>query len=80
MGVGSIQCCLAGEYISLGGIDPSRTLEDLPEQVQYEIYWNSHIRGNELVSLPWFENIEAIEQGYDGEEDEGEVGGKWLEW
>lgn len=79
MCIRSIQRCLASENVRLGRLDEARPLEDFPEHIQYQIDWDSNVRGYEVVDGEGFEDVETVEKGDDGEEEEGEIRGKGLE-
>ena len=77
--VRSIHGSFAGVDIGLHGPDEFRSLEDLPEGVEDEVDRDADIRGDEVVNGPGAEDVEAVEEDDDGEEDEREVSGVRLE-
>lgn len=56
------------------------SLEYLPESVEDEVDGDADVRRHEVVDAPWTEDIKAVEDDDDGEEDEGKPSGVWLEW
>lgn len=60
--------------------DELRSLEDLPKNVKDEVDGDADIRGHEFVDVPRTEDIKAVEDDDEGEEDERKVSGVWLEW
>lgn len=60
-----IQRGLSGLDIGFGGIDPFRTLEDLPEEIQSKVDRDADIGGNEVVGGPRTECVEAVEEDDD---------------
>lgn len=59
--------------------DELGSLEDLPKNVKDEVDGDADIRGHEFVDVPRTEDIKAVEDDDDGEEDERKVSGVWLE-
>lgn len=54
-------------------------LEDFPKQVKHEINGNADVGGDEVITRPWLEHVEAVEDDDDGEEEEGCIGRVRLE-
>lgn len=79
MCIRSIQRCLSSENVCLCRPDEARPLEDFPERKQYQVDWNSDVRGYEIIDGEGFEDVETIEDGDDGEEEEGKIRGEGLE-
>lgn len=74
-----IQRRLAAENIRLSRINPLSPLEELPEHVQQEINRDPDVRRDEVVDVERPEDVEAIEQDDDAEEDQGGPGNIGLE-
>ena len=78
-----VQRRLAGGDVRLGSRDPPGPLEDLPEQEQGEIDRYAHIGRDEIVQIKALgragEDVEAVEQCDEREEDETEPCRVWLE-
>ena len=72
---------LAGEDVGLGGIDPLGALEDLPEGVEAEVDDDADVVGEEAGDVPVAvdEDVEAVEDDDEGEEDEGDPAEVGLE-
>lgn len=79
MRICGIQRRLARLDIRLRTRDPSRPLEDLPESIEHKVDRDSHITRHEAVLVPRAKNVEAVEDSYYCEENEGKVRGVWLE-
>lgn len=70
---------LAGEQVHLGRRVPPGALKDFPKDVEHEINGNADISGDEVIAGPRLEDMEAVEDDNDGEEEKGKVGGVGLE-
>lgn len=69
-----VQLCLPTEKIGLFGWDPSRLLEELPEQYESEEERKSNIRRDKARCAPSAGNvIESIEDGHDTKVSQGYV-------
>ena len=79
MCIRSIHRCLASKNVRLCWSDEARSLEDFPEYKQQQVDRNPNVRGYEIIDGPGFEDIETVEDGDYGEEEEGEVCGEGLE-
>lgn len=79
MRIRRIQRRLSSVNIRLRARDPPRPLEDLPERIQHEVDGNPHVSGDETIHIKGPEDVEAVEDDDDGEEDEGEPCGVGLE-
>ena len=83
MRIRCIECRLPSLNICFFGPYPPRPLEELPEQIQHEIYRYTYIGSDEIVVIKLLclarKRVEAIEQKNDTEEAEGEPGGVGLE-
>lgn len=79
MCIRSIQRCLSSEQVRLCRLDEARPLDDFPEHKQHQIDRNPDVRGYEIIDGPGFEDIETVEEGDYGEEEEGEVCREGLE-
>lgn len=75
----SIQRCLSSEQVRLCRLDEARPLEDFPEHKQHQIDRNPDVSGYEIIDGPGFEDVETVEEGDYGEEEESEVCGEGLE-
>ena len=60
-------------------MDPLSPLEDLPERVQQEINRDPNVRRDEIVNVERPEDVEAVKQDDDAEEDQGGPGNVRLE-
>lgn len=67
-----IQRVLAGEDVGLLGTQPLGPLEDLPKGIEGEVDWDPHVRRDERIDVKGTEDVEAVEKGDHGEENEGE--------
>lgn len=74
-----VQCRLAGEQVHFGRRVPLGALKDFPKGVEHEINGNADISGDEVIAGPWLEDMEAVEDDNDCEEEKGTVGGVGLE-
>ena len=77
--ISHVQGCLAGEDVRLGGLDPPRTLKDLPERVEQEVDHDTDIGSGKVIDGEWREYVEAVEEDDDGEEDQRDPREVWLE-
>ena len=59
-----VECRLPSLNVCFFGLYPLRPLEDLPEQIQHDIYRYAYIAGDEIVVIKFFcfagKRIEAI--------------------
>lgn len=67
-----IQCVLTRENVRLFRLQPLGPLENLPEDEQGKIDRNPHVSRHERIHIERPEDVEAVEDCDDGEEDEGE--------
>lgn len=76
MRIRCVQCRLPSLNICFFGLDPPRSPEDLPEQIQPAIYRYAYIRRDEVVVIEFLcftgKSVEAIEQHNYREEGERE--------
>jgi len=79
MCIRSIQRCLSSKNVRLCRPDEARPLENFPEQKQHEIDRNPNVRSYEIIDGEGFEDVETVEEGDYGEEEEREVCGVGLE-
>ena len=60
-----IQCGLPGLDIGFGGADPFCALENLPEDIQSEIDWDTNVCSDEAIDVPWAECVETVKNDDD---------------
>ena len=58
---------------------PLGALKDFPKGVEHEINGNADISRDEVIAGPRLEDMEAVEDDDDGEEEKCKVGGEGLE-
>jgi len=75
-----IQGSFTRVQVSLGRFSPVRPLEDLPEQIQAEVNGDTDIIGDEtLVIKPACDDVEAVKEDDQAEEDQGRITSVGLE-
>ena len=65
--------------VRLSRVDPRRTLEQFPAEIQRKVNGNANVRRDEIIDVPGAKGVEAVEDDDDAEEDEREPGRVGLE-
>lgn len=74
-----VQRRLPSGDVRLRARDPLRPLEDFPESIQREVNRDTDVCSDEAVLIKGPKGVEAVEKSDDGEENQREPRGIWLE-
>lgn len=74
-----VESGFATENVGFGRVHKFGSLEDFPEGEEREVDGDTDVGGDELVAQEGLEDVEAVKQDDDGEEEEGKIGRVGLE-